>query len=58
MKQLSFLLDKSNDSSSKKVFMLKAPTGAGKTILLVEYVDKYLITHDKTVFYLALSWKR
>lgn len=36
------LLDLSTDSNSKQTIVMKAPTGAGKTIILVGYVDEYL----------------
>ena len=35
------LLDLSTDSNSKQTVVMKAPTGAGKTIILIEYVDEY-----------------
>lgn len=36
------LLDLSIDSNSKQTVVMKAPTGAGKTIILIGYVDEYL----------------
>lgn len=36
------LLDLSTDSNSKQTMVMKAPTGAGKTIILIGYVDEYL----------------
>lgn len=36
------LLDICNDSNSKQTVVMKAPTGAGKTIILIGYVDEYL----------------
>lgn len=36
------LLDLSTDSNSKQTVVMKAPTGAGKTIILIGYVDEYL----------------
>ena len=36
------LLDLSTDSNSKQTVVMKAPTGAGKTIILIDYVDEYL----------------
>jgi len=35
------LLDLSTDSNSKQTVVMKAPTGAGKTIILIGYVDEY-----------------
>ena len=36
------LLDISTDSNSKQTVVMKALTGAGKTIILIGYVDEYL----------------
>ena len=35
------LLDLSINSNSKQTVVMKAPTGAGKTIILIGYVDEY-----------------
>lgn len=35
------LLDLSTNSNSKQTVVMKAPTGAGKTIILIGYVDEY-----------------
>lgn len=48
---VDYLIDKTVDGSSKKVITVKAPTGAGKTVILIKYVDKYLKNTDgKTAF--------
>ena len=48
---VDYLIDKTIDDSSKKVITVKAPTGAGKTVILIKYVDKYLKNSDgKTAF--------
>lgn len=39
---VDFLIDKTTDVSSKQIITIKAPTGAGKTVILVKYVDEYL----------------
>ena len=36
------LLDLTSKSSSKQTIVMKAPTGSGKTIILIDYVDEYL----------------
>ena len=36
------LLDLSADNNSKQTVVMKAPTGAGQTIILIGYVDEYL----------------
>ena len=48
---VDFLIDKTLDSGSKQVITIKAPTGAGKTVILIKYVDEYLKnTNKKTAF--------
>ena len=45
------LLDFSTDSRSKQTIVLKAPTGSGKTIILIDYINKYIdITNNSTAF--------
>lgn len=38
---VEFLIDKTVDINSKQVITVKAPTGAGKTVILIKYVDEY-----------------
>lgn len=47
------LLDLSTASDSKQTIVMKAPTGAGKTIILIDYVDKYI---DKVNANTAVIW--
>lgn len=48
---VDFLINKTIDSESKKIITIKAPTGAGKTVILVKYIDEYLKnTNGKTAF--------
>ncbi len=48
---VDFLYDKTTASGTKQVITVKAPTGAGKTVILVKYVDTYLKNTDgKTAF--------
>ena len=48
---VDFLIDKTTDVLSKQIITIKAPTGAGKTVILVKYVDEYLKnTNGKTAF--------
>lgn len=45
------LFRKTTDSSTKQVITVKAPTGAGKTVILVKYVDFFLKNTDgRTAF--------
>ena len=36
------LIDLTSKKDSKQTIIMKAPTGSGKTIILIDYVDKYL----------------
>ena len=36
------LLDLTSKPGGKQTIVMKAPTGSGKTIILIDYVDKYL----------------
>ena len=36
------LLDLTTDNQSKQTIVVKAPTGSGKTIILIGFVDEYL----------------
>ena len=39
---VDFLIDKTADPASKQIITIKAPTGAGKTVMLIKYIDEYL----------------
>jgi type III restriction enzyme len=39
---VQFLLSTVTDSKAKQIVTIKAPTGAGKTIILIDFIDKYL----------------
>lgn len=48
---VDFLIDKTAEYNSKKVITVKAPTGAGKTVMLIKYIDEYLKNTDgRTAF--------
>lgn len=47
---VQFLLDKCADETSEKTLVVKAPTGAGKTVILLDFIDKYLQNNLKTAF--------
>ena len=36
------LIDLTVSPGSKQVIVMKAPTGSGKTVILLEYIDEYL----------------
>lgn len=48
---VQFLIEKTVAYNSKQVITVKAPTGAGKTVILIKYIDEYLKNTDgKTAF--------
>ena len=48
---VDFLIEKTASTTSKQVITVKAPTGAGKTVVLIKYIDEYLKnTNGKTAF--------
>lgn len=38
----TWLLDNTIDNEEKRTLIIKSPTGSGKTIILLDYIDKYL----------------
>ncbi len=45
------LLDITTDSRSKQTVVMKAPTGAGKTIILIDFIEEYLTKiNSRTAF--------
>lgn len=50
-KCVTFLIRKTAEADSKRVITVKAPTGAGKTVILIRFVDSFLKnTAGKTAF--------
>lgn len=48
---VDWLLEVSTKPNTKQTIVLKAPTGSGKTIILINYINKYLnINNKKTAF--------
>lgn len=48
---VNFLLDITAKSDSKEVITVKSPTGSGKTVVLIDYIDEYLSkVNSKTAF--------
>lgn len=48
------LIDVTTKSDAKETVIMKAPTGSGKTIILIDYVDKYLSNVDKKTAFIWL----
>lgn len=51
----NYLLDKTTDSNSKHKIILKSPTGSGKTIILISYIEDYLANVDKDMIFVWLT---
>ena len=49
-KAVQFLLTTTSSSTSKNTIVVKAPTGAGKTVMLIAFIDEYLNNYPKTAF--------
>ena len=47
---VEYLLNTTLRVNSKLNIVVKAPTGAGKTIILLDFIDKYLQKNPKTAF--------
>lgn len=48
------LIDLTTKSDAKETVVMKAPTGSGKTIILIDYVDTYLSNVDKKTAFIWL----
>ncbi|MBS4770180.1 DEAD/DEAH box helicase family protein [Carnobacteriaceae bacterium zg-ZUI240] len=46
---VDFLLEKTTSSNSKPKIVMQSPTGSGKTIILVAYIEKYLDYHEDDI---------
>ena len=46
---VDFLFNKTTDNNSKPKIVMQSPTGSGKTIILVAYIEKYLDFHKDSV---------
>lgn len=48
------LLDLTSKPDAKQTLIMKAPTGSGKTIILIDYVDKYLTNISRNTAFIWL----
>lgn len=46
---VDFLFEKTTNSNSKPKIIMQSPTGSGKTIILVAYIEKYLDYHEDDI---------
>ncbi|MHA6585785.1 DEAD/DEAH box helicase [Aerococcus mictus] len=51
----NYLLDKTTDSNSRQKIIVKSPTGSGKTIILLSYIDDYLANVDSEKIFIWLT---
>ena len=51
----TYLLDKTTDKNAKKKIILKSPTGSGKTIILLSYIEDYLANVDNEMIFVWLT---
>lgn len=49
-----YLIDTVANRSSKQTITVKAPTGAGKTVILIDFIDKYLNTVNPNTAFIWL----
>ena len=43
---VDFLMEKTVSRESKQIITVKAPTGAGKTVILIKFIDTFLDNTD------------
>lgn len=48
------LVDLTVDKNSKQTITVKAPTGAGKTIILIDYIEEYLCNAESNIAFIWL----
>ena len=48
------LLDMAEDSNRKQTIIMRAPTGSGKTIILIDFIDEYLSKIDNNTAFIWL----
>lgn len=51
---VDFLIDRTADPESRQIITVKAPTGAGKTVILIKYIDGYLKNTDRPTAFVWL----
>lgn len=49
-KAVDFLLDKTSNGKQERKIIMQSPTGSGKTIILIAYIEEYLNYYDDTIF--------
>ena len=49
---VTHLLDITLNNNNEKTTVIKAPTGAGKTIILIDYIDKYFNNTSESIAFI------
>ena len=52
---VSYLLEKTNNKNSKRKIILKSPTGSGKTIILLSYIEQFLLNANPNMIFCWLT---
>ncbi len=39
---VSYLIDKTTEVNGKQTLVVKSPTGSGKTVILIAFIDRYV----------------
>lgn len=53
-KAVEWLYDTASSPMTKQTMVMKAPTGAGKTVILLQFIDKYLRDHERNTAFIWL----
>ena len=51
----TYLLDRTTDKNAKNKIILKSPTGSGKTIILLSYIEDYLANINNEMIFIWLT---
>ncbi len=52
---VSYLIDKTTEVNGKQTLVVKSPTGSGKTVILIAFIDRYVeFVYEKNCFCMAL----
>jgi type III restriction enzyme len=48
---VSYLINKTTEAGGKQTIVVKSPTGSGKTVILIAFIDRYIeFVYEKTAF--------
>lgn len=52
---VDWLYNTATNPASKQIMVMRAPTGSGKTVMLIQFIDKYLNEADKNTAFVWLT---